>query len=186
MNNRYNPPLDKGLSEEQVKTRIENNLVNFDNQPKTKTIKQIIKDNFFTYFNFLNLALGIAVFIAGILNGDMLNSLKNCLFMGVIIINSIISIVEEIISKKIIDRLSLINENEILVIRDGKEKSCNLNELVLDDIIKVKTGHQIVADSIVMEGTVEANESFLTGEADAVIKKKGDLLLWLPKRSQSL
>ena len=177
MNNRYNPPLDKGLSEEQVKTRIENNLVNFDNQPKTKTIKQIIKDNFFTYFNFLNLALGIAVFIAGILNGDMLNSLKNCLFMGVIIINSIISIVEEIISKKIIDRLSLINENEILVIRDGKEKSCNLNELVLDDIIKVKTGHQIVADSIVMEGTVEANESFLTGEADAVIKKKGDLLL---------
>ena len=97
MNNRYNPPLDKGLSEEQVKTRIENNLVNFDNQPKTKTIKQIIKDNFFTYFNFLNLALGIAIFIAGILNGDMLNSLKNCLFMGVIVINSIISIAEEII-----------------------------------------------------------------------------------------
>ena len=119
---RYNPDLKIGLTNDQVTERINNNLVNYDDQPKTKTIKQIIRDNFFTYFNFLNIALGLAVFLSGVLNNQILNGLKNCLFMGVIIINSIISIIEEIISKKIIDKLSFINESEIIVIRDGKEE----------------------------------------------------------------
>ena len=91
----------KGLTKEQVQERINKGLVNYNELPKTKTIKKIITDNIFNYFNFLNLALGLAVFGAGILNGNILNSLKNCLFMGVIITNSIISIIEEIISKSI-------------------------------------------------------------------------------------
>ena len=73
--------IKKGLSSEQVQERISKNLVNYDDMPKTKTVKKIITDNIFNYFNFLNLALGLAVFGAGILNGNILNALKNCLFM---------------------------------------------------------------------------------------------------------
>lgn len=174
---RYNPTVETGLTSEQVKERIKNNLVNFDDQPKTKTIKQIVHDNFFTYFNFLNTVLGLAIFIASLINGQMLNGLKNCLFMGVIIINSIISIIEEVISKKIIDKLSVVNESNVTVVRNGKKSKLKLNELVLDDIVELSTGHQIVADSIIVSGEVEVNESLLTGEPDAIIKKVGDMLL---------
>ena len=174
---RFSPDYKTGLTKEQVENRINNNLVNFDDGPKTKTIGKIIKDNFFTYFNFLNIALGLAVFLAGLFNKELLNGLKNCLFMGVIIINSIISIIEEIISKKIIDKLSLINETDIIVIRDKEEKKCQSEELVLDDIILLKAGHQVVADCIIINGSAEANESFLTGEPDAISKKEGDMLL---------
>ena len=174
---RYEPEKDFGLTQEQVANRISEGLVNFDDQPKTKSIKQIIASNFFTYFNFLNIALGAAVLTAGIINNELFEGLKNCLFMGVIIINSIISIVEEIISKKIIDRLSVISESKVTTIREGKKEELSLDELVLDDVTILTVGHQIVADSIILDGEVEVNESFLTGEPDAILKKKGDMLL---------
>ena len=166
-----------GLTSKQVQERIDKNLVNYDDMPKTKTIKKIITDNIFNYFNFLNLALGLAVFGAGILNGNILNSLKNCLFMGVIITNSIISIIEEIISKKITDNLSVISEAKVEVIRDGGLKEINNDHVVMDDIIKLATGHQIIVDSIIVEGEVEVNESLLTGEPDAIKKDVGDTVL---------
>ncbi len=166
-----------GLTSKQVQERIDKNLVNYDDMPKTKTIKKIITDNIFNYFNFLNLALGLAVFGAGILNGNILNSLKNCLFMGVIITNSIISIIEEIISKKITDNLSVISEAKVEVIRDGELKEINNDHVVMDDIIKLATGHQIIVDSIIVEGEVEVNESLLTGEPDAIKKDVGDTVL---------
>lgn len=167
----------KGLTTSEVKERIEKGLVNFDNSPKTKTIKQIIFSNFFTYFNFLNIALGSAVFLSALLNHQLLHGLKNCLFMGVILINSIISIIEEIISKKIIDRLSVLSESKVIGLRDGEKKELKLEEIVLDDILLLTTGHQIVADAVVCEGSIEVNESLLTGEPDAIVKKKGDMLL---------
>ncbi len=174
---RFNPDIKKGLSTEEVNERIQEGLVNFDDQPKTKSIKKIIASNFFTYFNFLNLALGLAVFLSGLFHGELFHGLKNCLFMGVIIINSIISMIEEIISKKIIDRLSLLSESEITVLRNGEEVKLKLEEIVLDDIVLLHTGHQVIADSIVLDGVVEVNESLLTGEVEPIIKKKGDLLL---------
>ena len=168
---------EKGLSQSEVEERIQKGLVNFDDQPKTKSIKQIIASNFFTYFNFLNLALGLAVFLSGLFSHQLFQGLKNCLFMGVIIINSIISIIEEIISKKIIDKLSMVSESDIIVLRDGKKVSKKLEELVLDDVIELQRGHQVVCDSIVLEGEVEVNESLITGEPDSIVKKKGDSLL---------
>ena len=168
---------EKGLSQSEVEERIQKGLVNFDDQPKTKSIKQIIASNFFTYFNFLNIALGLAVFLSGLFSHQLFQGLKNCLFMGVIIINSIISIIEEIISKKIIDKLSMVSESDILVIRDGKKVSKKLEELVLDDVIELQRGHQVVCDSVVLEGEVEVNESLITGEPDSILKKKGDSLL---------
>ena len=174
---RFKPNIKDGLSNEQVRKRIAQGLVNFDDQPKTKTIKQIIKDNFFTYFNFLNIALGLSVFLAGLLNGELFQGLKNCLFMGVIIINSIISIIEEVISKKIIDKLSVLSEFKETTVRDGVWKELGIEELVLDDVIRVEAGQQIVVDSIVMDGSLEVSEALLTGESDPILKKEGDLVL---------
>ena len=169
--------IEKGLTLKEVNQRREKGLYNYDDSPKTKTIGQIIRDNVFTYFNYLNLALGLAVFIASMFNGNILYGLKNCLFMGVIIVNSIISIVEEIISKKIIDRLSVISEAKVEVLREGNINEITLEEVVMDDVIVLSPGHQIVADSVVLEGSLEVNECLVTGEADAVRKRVGDELL---------
>ena len=173
---RFTPQKEYGLTEEQVLQRQKEGLVNYDESPKTKSIKQILASNLFTYFNFLNLFLGGAVILAGLLNNELFEGAKNALFLGIVIINSIISIVEEIISKKIIDRLSLITEAKVTTIRAGKKVEKRLDELVLDDVTVLQVGHQIVADSIILAGEVEVNEAFLTGEAEAILKKKGDML----------
>lgn len=166
-----------GLTNKEVETRKQKGLVNFNDAPKTKSIGQIIRDNFFTYFNFLNIALGAAVFIASLFNGDMWYGLKNCLFMGVIIVNSIISIIEEIISKIIIDKLSVVSETKVDTLRDGVIRELSLEEIVMDDIIRLSLGHQVVSDSIIVDGEIEVNESLITGESDSILKKKGDELL---------
>lgn len=169
--------LKTGLNTKEVQQRISNNLVNYDTLPKTKTIKQIIKSNFFTYFNMLNIALGACVFFVGLFNNALYEGIKNCLFMGVIFTNSVISIVEEIISKKIIDKLNVLTEEKVNVLRNSQYEELEINELVLDDIVELKSGHQIVCDSIVRSGVVEVNESLITGESDAITKKVGDTLL---------
>ena len=174
---RYEPDFKKGLTEAQVNERIENGLVNYDNQPKTKTIGQIIRGNLFTYFNFLNIVLAAAILIVGIINGELLYSLKNCLFLGVIISNTTISTIQEIVSKKIIDKLSFIASSKVDVVRNSNTKEIGINEIVLDDIISLNIGNQVVTDSIILDGEVEVNEAFLTGEVEPIHKKKGDTLL---------
>ncbi len=174
---RYNPDYKKGLTNDQVNKRIEDNLVNYDDSPPTKSIKEIIKSNFFTYFNFLNLILGLAIVGAGIYGGKIFDSLKNCMFMGVIFFNSIISIIQEIISKKTIDKLSVLAASKVITIRDGKEVSLGINDIVLDDVVKLSLGDQVVCDSIILDGDIEVNESFLTGEVDPIVKKNGDTIL---------
>ena len=169
--------IEKGLTSKEVEDRKKAGLCNYDSSPKTKTIGEIIRDNFFTYFNYLNLALGLMVFIASLINGNVLYGLKNCLFMGVIIVNSIISIIEEVISKKIIDKLSVVSESKVNVLRDGEVVSLGLEEIVQDDVIKLSLGHQIVADSVILDGELEVNECLITGESDSITKKKGDELL---------
>ena len=174
---RYHPNSNVGLTNEQVNSRIENNLVNYNDAPPTKTVKQIIMGNFFTYFNFINLVLGIAIIGAGIYGGQIFNALKNCLFMGVIICNSIISTIQEVISKKIIDRLSVLSQSKVVAIRDGKRVNLGIEEIVLDDVLEFQLGNQVVTDSIILSGDVEVNESFLTGEVNPIPKKKGDIIL---------
>ena len=174
---RYNPSAKEGLTNQQVNERIANNLVNFNDQPPTKTVKQIIISNFFTYFNFINVVLGSAIIIAGIYGNRVFDALKNCLFMGVIICNSIISIIQEIISKKTIDKLSVLAEAKVVGIRNGKEVNLGIEEIVLDDVLKLSLGNQVVTDAVILEGDVEVNESFLTGEVDPIPKHDGDMLL---------
>ena len=175
MNNKVD--IDTGLTSLDVEKRIKANLVNYDNMPKTKTIKEIVSSNVFTYFNFLNIFLGSAILISGILSGRIMYSLKNCLFMGVIFCNTIISIIQEIISKRIIDRLSVISSSKAVVLRDKEKKTIEMNEIVLNDIVILKNGNQVLCDSIVRDGIVEVNEAFITGESDTITKKEGDELL---------
>lgn len=174
---RYQPTCQEGLNNEQVNERIQNNLVNYNDQPPTKTVKQIIMSNFFTYFNFINVVLGSAIIIAGIYGHQFFDAIKNCLFMGVIICNSIISIIQEIISKKTIDRLSVLAEAKVIGIRNGQEVTLGIEEIVLDDVLKLSLGNQVVTDAIILDGDVEVNESFLTGEVDPIPKHAGDMLL---------
>lgn len=165
---RYNPDKKEGLSQEQVKKRKEQNLVNFDTSLPTKSIRKIITDNLFTIFNILNLILAIAII--------SVHSYKNVLFLCIIFCNTIISIVQEINSKKKIDKLALISAIEVTVIRDGKKQKIKLNDIVLDDVLEFNIGNQVITDSIILDGEVEVNESCITGEEDSIYKKKGDIL----------
>ena len=165
---RYNPKIEEGLTLQQVNNRIKNGYVNYDTNIKTKSIGQIILSNSFTLFNILNLCLGLLILYV--------KSYKNLLFLGVVLCNTLISIVQEIRSKRIIDKLSIISSKTASVVRDGKNKVININNIVLDDIIKYKRGSQIIADSVIKEGIVEVNESFISGEENLITKKEGDML----------
>ena len=165
-----------GLSSREVQDRIDKGLINYNEEPKTKTVKDIVKSNVFTYFNFLNILLGSLVIISGIISGRILYSLKNCLFVNVIFINTLISIGEEILAKKTIDKLSIIAESKIKVVRDNNIIELTKEDLVLGDVCLYTIGNQIVCDSIVLDGEIEINESFITGEEKVITKKKGDEL----------
>ena len=166
-----------GLNKKEVLERIEKGQVNTSPSSKTKTIKEIVLSNIFTYFNILNIVLGGAIIITGLLSFRLFYSIKNCLFLGVIIANTTISIVQEVMSKKTIDKLSLLSSIKPKVIRDGEETSVLVEEIVLDDILHLTLGSQIVVDSVIEEGMVEVNESFITGESKTITKRKGDNLL---------
>lgn len=157
-----------GLTNEQVQERIAEGKVNANENPNTRTYKQIILENTLTFFNFLNLVLLVMVLFV--------RSYKNSMFMGIILINTVIGIVQEIRAKKTIDKLAILTESKTVVLRDGKKWSISTEKLVLDDLIFLKTGDQVPADVKVLEGTVEVNESLLTGESDNLSKNQGDEL----------
>ena len=165
---RYNPNVYVGLSDTEVKKRKEEKLVNYNTDIKTSSILSIIYKNVFTIFNLLNLVIAAFIFFV--------HSYKNLLFMGIVFCNTIISIVQEISAKRTIDKLNIVNQKKVLVVRNGRESLILNDELVLDDIVKYKVGNQIIADSIIKEGSVEVDESFITGEANHILKNKGDML----------
>ena len=167
----------KGLTKEEVEERIAKGQINAGDASRTKTIREIFLSNIITYFNILNIVLALAIIISGIIFNRFFYSLKNCLFLGVVICNTGISIFQEISSKKTIDKLSILSSVKPKVIRDGNMNEIAIEEVVLDDIINYEIGSQIVVDSIILKGEVEVNESFITGEAKTILKKKGDNLL---------
>ncbi len=166
---RYTPDIKCGLTNYEVDKRIKDNLVNIYTEVGTKTVSEIVKENVLTLFNIINVVLAIAVICVG--------SFKNLTFIIIITINTLISIIQELRSKRTLDKLKVVAASKVHVIRDSIEKEIGINEIVLDDIIKVEIGNQIVVDSIIKDGEVEVDESFITGEADTVFKRKGDMLL---------
>lgn len=161
--------IETGLSKQQVADRIEKGFVNGDFNIPSKSIKQIFKDNCLTFFNFINVLLAAFVVAVG--------SFKNCLFLGVILCNTAIGIFQEIRSKRAVDRLALISAPKAAVLRDGKEGTIAVKDIVLDDIMLLSAGRQICSDCRVAYGECEVNESLITGESDPVMKKVGDEIL---------
>lgn len=161
--------INKGLTSNEAEERVKNGLSNGDIDVKTKSIKRIFFDNIFTFFNLINVVLAVLVLIAG--------SFRNALFMVIIICNIGIGIFQEIRSKRVIDKLSIISAPKAHVLRDGEEKIMPVSNVVVDDIMLLSAGKQVCADAVVVDGECEANESLITGESDAIPKKIGDELI---------
>ena len=158
-----------GLSEKQVLNRIEKGQVNKLDDDKTRSNWEIIRDNVFTLFNLFNVLIAIALLYVG--------AYTNLFYMAIIILNCAIGIYQEIHARNLVKKLSVLKESKVKVLRDGKEQEILVDEIVLDDVVLLEMGSQIVADSVVLEGEMEVNESLLTGESDAIFKQKGDSLL---------
>ena len=158
-----------GLTSAQVSERIAQGKVNQTSTLKTKSYKRIFYDNICTLFNLINVILFVLLLLVG--------SYKNLLFIGVVFFNTIIGIIQEIRSKRSVDKLTILTESKVTVVRDGKEIKISKDEIVLDDIIVLSRGCQIPADCVVVDGDCKVNESLLTGESDLIPKNTGDELL---------
>lgn len=166
---RRDPDLNLGLTTEEAEARYYEGLNNSVSNSTSKTYKQIIFGNIFTFFNFLTYS------IAGWLIS--VKAFDELFFVLIITINTIIGIVQEIQAKKTVDRLSLLSAGDVTVVRDGDSFDIPISDVVIDDIICLSPGKQISADSIVREGSIEVDESLLTGESDAILKKENDVVL---------
>ncbi|MBE6901260.1 MAG: HAD family hydrolase, partial [Ruminococcaceae bacterium] len=158
-----------GLSTAEVRQRRLQGQSNGCFEIKTKSVARIIGDNVFTLFNLINVLLAVFVLLTG--------SYRNMLFMGVVVSNTAIGVIQEIRSKRVIDRLSLISAPKAHLIRDGIECSAAVSDIVVDDIMLLSTGRQICVDAVVVSGDCEVDESLITGESDPVVKSVGCELL---------
>ncbi|MBR2372031.1 MAG: HAD-IC family P-type ATPase, partial [Clostridia bacterium] len=165
---RYEVSAERGLSQGQVDLRNEDGLTNYVNKKTGKSYLQIFLTNIFTFFNLIYFVIFIALAYYGLWN--------QVLFMIVLVANTGIAIIQECKSKKTIEKLSIVSAPMATVVRDGKEQEIAVDDVVLDDIMVVSLGKQICADSIVISGQAEVNESMLTGESVPVAKRAGDVV----------
>lgn len=165
--------FETGLDVAQVQDRKEKGYVNDIKVGTSKTVGKIFVGNIFTFFNLLCFLL----FLWLVSVAETLEDIKNTTFMMVIVLNTAIGIVQELKAKAKMDELSLISSPSVCVLRNGEQQSIKLNEILLDDIINLSSGDQICTDSVIIEGSLEVNESLLTGESLPVKKEKGDKLL---------
>ncbi|MDE7329637.1 MAG: HAD-IC family P-type ATPase [Clostridia bacterium] len=167
---RFSPKLNKGLTTEQVQTRFKQFLFNDTNKKYSRSYASIFIGNICTFFNLLCLFAFIALVLANT------QGFSNYLVIVITTANIVIGIIQEIRSKLAIDKLSILATNTVKVVRDGETIEIPVQELVLDDVLILELGSQVPADVILAEGTVEVNESLLTGESVAIKKQVGDLL----------
>ncbi|HQH63753.1 MAG TPA: HAD-IC family P-type ATPase, partial [Clostridiales bacterium] len=158
-----------GLSAAQVRERLDAGLDNRAVESPTKTVGQIIRGNILTYFNLIFFVLALALVAVG--------SFKNLTFMVVVVINTLIGIVQELNAKRTLDKLTLLSEPKAAVVRDEMVMRVPVNRTVRDDIAVFAAGNQIYADAVVLDGSVQVNESLMTGEQDEITKKAGDELI---------
>ena len=167
--NRITPDADYGLTDKQVEKYKKNGWSNEAVKPPVRTAKEIVAENIFTYFNLIFLILTLLL--------CLVNSFRNLTFLPIIIANIFIGIIQELRAKKVVDKLTMLNVPQAMVVRNGEVTQVNAEDLVLDDIVIFKTGNQILADSEIVSGEVLVNESLLTGESDEIPKKPGDKLM---------
>lgn len=169
--------MEKGLTADEVQQRIDSGKINGDQNVKTKSVAQILRENIVTFFNFI--FIGFAVLICFFIDSSekFLTIVGNFGFLILIVFNALVGIVQELRAKHTIDKLSLISAPKAVVIRDGEQKEIAVKDIVLDDITVLTSGSQICADSFVVEGSIEVNESLITGEPDAILKNVGDKIM---------
>ena len=166
--NQINPSI-RGLTENEVKKRIEKGLTNQTDISTDKTTKEIILSNTLTYFNLIFLIITVLLILVG--------SFRNLTFLPIIIGNTLIGIIQELRAKKTLEKMNFLNAPHADVVRDGVLQQIRSEELVKDDVILLTAGKQICADAVVIDGSIQVNESLLTGEADEVEKTSGSSLL---------
>lgn len=166
---RFTPNSVNGLTQAQVDDRVFRGLVNTAPESPSKSAKEIVCSNVFTYFNLIFFLIAILLILVG--------SFRDMTFLPIIVANTFIGIIQELHAKKVLDDLNILNAPKCRVVRDGKEDVIPAEELVLDDIVVFGAGNQIPADAVIEDGEVLVNESLITGEADQISKKKGDELL---------
>ena len=169
---RYEPSPESGLTAEQVAKRTEEGYLNITSKKGSKPYWRIIVSNVCTYLNLVVLI----VFIAMSLVVDIAEDWSKFLFVVIILVNTIIGIIQEIKAKMAIDKLKLVTAPSAIVVRGGEVKAIGVHEVVLDDVILLETGKQICADSVLLSGECDVNESMLTGESVPIHKKAGDIL----------
>lgn len=165
--------LSVGLTSEQIAERKQKGYINNVKIGTSKSYFSIFMGNIFTFFNLIC----FLVFIWLITVIENFNGVKNLTFMLIITANIVIGIAQEIRAKRTMDKLSLLSSPNVVVLRNGEEQSIKLNEILLGDIIKLRTGGQVCSDCVICEGEVEVNEALLTGESQAIKKAVGDSLL---------
>lgn len=167
---RYFPTYESGLTSEQVNTRITEGANNKAPKSLTRSIPRIISDNTFTLFNFLNIALAVVILSVA--------EAKNVLFLGVALSNTLLGIFQEVRAKITLDRLSIVTKSKVEVIRDNTKVYISMEQIVLDDIIALKSGDQICVDGTILKSDhLEVDESLLTGESDTIKKKEDNKVL---------
>ncbi len=166
---RFDPSHTEGLSSRQAEERIKDGAVNKITDNTSVTVKEIIVKNVFTYFNLI-----FAVFAVVLLLARQYSGLT---FMPIIIANTLIGIIQQIRSKRVLDKLNMLNAPKAQLVRDGKIISLPADCAVLDDIAVFSAGNQVYADAVIKDGTVLVNESLLTGETDEITKHAGDTLM---------
>ena len=163
------PDPQQGLTSAQVRERADAGWTNTPVDPPGKTVKQIVLSNIFTYFNMLFFLLALCVIAV--------QQWLNLTFMGVIIVNTAIGIIQEIRSKKTLDKLSILASPKAVAVRDGRRVTVDTAQLVRDDIVVFAAGNQIYADAVVAQDSCYVNEALITGESDEIKKNPGDKLL---------
>ncbi len=157
----------KGLTEAEVQERRARGQGNTANIQTSRSYAQILQENVFTFINNVLFGLGLALILLGRVSDALVS-------VGVIMINVVFSLVQEIRAKRTLDKIALVARPTVMAICDGKEVTFDPKEIVVGDLLKVDPGDQVCVDGAVVDGNMEADESLLTGESDLVRKKPGD------------
>lgn len=157
-----------GLTDEQVARRREAGLVNVNTDVKTKSLREIVAEHALTLFNGVNLALAILVCTTG--------QFRNAAFMGVVLINLVVGVSQELRAKQMVDRLTILTAKRVMVVRGGERIELDVEDIVIDDVVLLAHGDQVPADGVVLDGQPLVDESLLTGESDSIEKHVGDEL----------
>ena len=164
-----NPFTQTGLTAAEVEERIAAGKVNVNTDLKTKSVRELVVENVCTLFNLINLVLALLVVLTG--------AWKNLTFLGIVLANTAIGIVQALRSKRMVDRLTLLSAKKAVALREGRMVELDLDQIVLDDLVRLGRGDQIPADAVVVEGDAHVNESLLTGESNPIHKKPGSELM---------